>query len=137
MESLEVMARLPFNLSQDEVEDQAHQATRLMTQLDNMEEEYKIVKRDWNKKLKDIKLQVRKTCQTFASKIEEREVKAQHCFDTNNGRCWYRYGQKNFLERDITDDERKQLNQGTLFADGANVPASPPAGNGGAKEMPF
>ena len=137
MESAEVMATLPFTLGADEIEEQARQATRLMSQLDNMEEEYKLVKRGWNKKLKDIKLQVRKTCQSFASKIDEREVKAEHCFDIDSGKCWYAYGGMNFLERDITDEERDKLKQGTLFDDGANVPASPPPGNGAAKEMPW
>ena len=126
MESKEVLARLPFTLAGDEIEEQARTATRLMSQLDNMEEEYKLVKRDWNKKLKDIKLQVRKTCQTFASKIEEREVKAQHCFDLDAGKCWYNYGGMNFLERDITDEERDQLKQGSIFKDGSNIPSSPP-----------
>jgi len=122
MESAEVTTRLPFILTSTEVEEQAQRATQLMSQLDNMEEDYKLIKRDWNKKIKDIKLSVRKACQIFASKIEEREVNAQACYDLDTGRTWHEYGGKQYLEREMSDEERQSVKQGTLFEDGANIP---------------
>jgi hypothetical protein len=122
MESATVSVKLPFNLTDAEANEVASRATSLMTTQDNMEEEYKVVKRDWNKKLKDIRLEARKACQVFAARIEEREVKAESCFDLKSGRCWYEYDGERYLERDITDEEKELVQQGTIFDDGANIP---------------
>ena len=124
MESAEVNVKLPFKLTPEEVAEQAKFALGLNTEADNMEEEYGLVKRDWNKKLKDLKLKSRMARQVYESQIENREVKAHQYFDLDTGKCWYSYGGQNYLERELTDEEREQLQQGTIFGDGANIPGS-------------
>lgn len=117
MESKKVNVKLTFNLNRDEVEAKAHEATRAMTDLQNMEEEFNIVKRDWNKKLKDSRLQVRKMCQVFAAKLEEREVEAEACYDLGSGKTWFNFQGGTYSERSISDEERQLLQQGSLFED--------------------
>jgi hypothetical protein len=142
MDSIEVKAHLPFDLTPEEIADKAQLHIQLSAKLDNKEEEYKLVKRQWNQEIKELKIDGRKARQVCQSGIEEREVVADHCFDSDTGQCWYEYGGKKFLEREITDEEAEALAQGTLFDDGANVPTTDepttaPEPQAAAADMPF
>jgi len=122
MQKKKVQVKLNFHLTPDEIEEKAQIATQLMTLLDNKEEEFKIIKRDWNKEIKDIRLKVRKMCQTFATKMEERDVQAEVVYDLNSGQMWFDFDGKQYQERSITEEERAMLQQGTIFDDDANIP---------------
>jgi hypothetical protein len=113
---------IPIKLTPEELEQKATEATRLMTELDSEEEKYKLIKREWNQKLKEIKLSLRTLCGVYAAKEEEREVDTERHYDLESRDVWDVYEGKEYGRRKMDELEYRKAKQGTLFGDGPDLP---------------
>jgi hypothetical protein len=115
-------ATIAVPLSSDEIKKKADEATKLMTELDKEEEEYKLVKREWGQKLKGIRLRLRSFCQAYSSGIEPKEVEVDRHFDVKKKETWDMYEGKEYNRRTLDPYEIDKLKQGTIFDDGPDLP---------------
>lgn len=124
LESVQVKATLPVPLSTEEMKKYADEAANLMAELDEAEEEYKGVQREWRNKLKDLRLSMRKFLRAYKDQAEEREVDCVQFFDLEAKETWYEYDGEMHKRRALDEYEVARAKQGALFGDGANLPAN-------------
>jgi hypothetical protein len=111
-----------YAVTTDEMETYADRAAKLMSDLDDAEEEYKLIQRDWRNKLKEIRLDMRRHLKAYGDKAENREVECEQCFNVDTSETWYEYNGKEYDRKTLEPYEAAQLKQGVLFGDGANMP---------------
>ena len=122
MKPCKVTTTLNLPLTPEQVEQKATQATRHMTVLDNMEEEHKLIKREWNQKIKKQKLLVRETVNSYNTRTQATEVECEQHFDLVKGETWFVHEGVEYDRRALTEDEVDDLKQEPVFNDGPDVP---------------
>jgi hypothetical protein len=122
LQSKRVKTTLHVPLTADEMKRYADEAATLMGTLDEKEEEYKAVQREWRNELKQIRLDIRKFLNAYKNRAEEREVECEQHFDSKAGETWFTHEGKEHGRRALDAYELAQVKQGNLFGDGANLP---------------
>lgn len=117
-----VKTTIPVKLTAAEQKKCADEAAALMNQLDEKEEEYKLIQREWRSKLKQIRLDMRRFLNAYREQVEDRDVECEQVYDTNAGETWFEYGGDQFKRRAMDAYEIEQVKQGVLFDDKANLP---------------
>lgn len=117
-----VKTTLALPLNDKQLEEAADQAAQLMQELDTKEEEFKLIKREKNAELKDLKLRMRKFLEEYAKKVRQTEVECKQMFDLTGKRTWYEYKGKTYGERELDDYELAKAKQKGLFDDGPDLP---------------
>lgn len=117
-----VEATLPLPLTNKQLEETADRAADLMRELDTKEEKFKLIKREWNADLKELRLQMRKFLEDYARKTRDTKVECKQIFDLEGKRTWYEHDGKRYQERDLDDYELAKAKQKGLFGDGPDLP---------------
>jgi len=109
-------------LTPDEIKNAANQATNLMGQLDLEEEKYLLVKREWNQKLKDLKLKCREFVSAFQNQARTTTVDVDRFYDLETKQTWDQHDGKEISRRDLDPYEVGKLRESPLFNDGPDLP---------------
>lgn len=117
-----VEAELKLPLTKAQVEESADRAADLMRELDENEEKFKLVKREWNADLKDIRLRIRKFLGEYREGARKTKVECVQVFDVKKKKTWYEYDGEVYSKRDLTDHELEKAKQQGLFGDGPDLP---------------
>ncbi len=117
---VETILQLPLNSKQ--LEETADKAAALMQELDSKEEQFKLIKREWNADLTSLKLRMRTFLEDYAKKTRATEVECKQMFDTDSKRTWFEYKGKTYSERELDDYELAKAKQKGLFNDGPDLP---------------
>lgn len=115
-------ADIELPLSEKELEATADQAAALMQELDRKEEEFKLLKCEWNADLKSLRLRMRQFLEDYAKKTRKHNVECDQFFDLEKKVTWYTYKGKKYNERALDEYELAKAKQQGLFGDGPDLP---------------
>jgi hypothetical protein len=104
-----------IKLSQDEIHERALQSVTAAGELDQLNEEFKSVQKEWKKRIEVQTSKLRTLRRTVENGEEYREVDCKRAYDVPNGKTWLVYEGKRYLERPCTNDELELARQGDLF----------------------
>jgi len=113
---------LDLPLTKEGVEKAADGAASLMHELDTKEERYKLVKREWNADIKNLKIRQREFLANYAKKSACREVECKVVYDLKGKKTWYEFEGAKYKVRELNDYEMAQAKQKGLFNDGPDLP---------------
>jgi hypothetical protein len=108
-------------LTQDEVNERAIQSVRTYGELEQAEQEFKDVQKDWKKRIAAIEGRHANLRRIVESGEEYREVDCQRAYDPARGMTWLVFEGRKYLERPCSADELELARTGSLFED---APAS-------------
>jgi hypothetical protein len=102
-------------LSADEINDRAIQSVRTYGELEQAEQEFKEVQKDWKKRITAIEARHTNLRRIVETGEEYREVDCQRAYDPSRGMTWLVFEGKRYLERPCSPDELELARSGNLF----------------------
>lgn len=114
----EVVTTLDVELTKDEVQSKMVQLCQAITELEEKENEYYAVKKEWNQELKSIKQRVKDFSKQAIEGVQERDVECQQVWCDATKCTWYVYNGRKYGERPLNNQELEEIKQKGLFHDG-------------------
>jgi hypothetical protein len=102
-------------LSADEVNERAIQSVRTYGELEQAEQEFKEVQKDWKKRISAIEARHTNLRRIVESGEEYREVDCQRAYDLSRGTTWLMFEHRKYLERPCSAEELELARTGNLF----------------------
>jgi hypothetical protein len=91
------------------------QSVRTYGELEQAEQEFKEVQKDWKKRISAIEARHTNLRRIVESGEEYREVDCQRAYDLTRGTTWLVFEQRKYLERPCSPEELELARTGNLF----------------------